>query len=81
MTTIEISLPDQLAQEARRAGLLSPERLERLLRDQLERQRTDTLFTAMDRMDAVDEPAKMSSEEMAEEIAAMRAQRRNKNAN
>jgi hypothetical protein len=35
----------------------------------------------MDRMAAVDEPAVMSPEEVAEEIAAMRAERRDQRAN
>jgi len=81
MTTVQINLPDQLAQEAQRAGLLSPAMLERWLRDQLSAQRADELFAAMDRMAAVDEPAVMSPEEVAQEIAAMRAERRAKNAN
>jgi hypothetical protein len=80
MTTVQITLPDQLAQEAQNAGLLSPARLERLLRDQLKAQRVDELFVAMDRMAAVDEPAVMSPEEVAQEIAAMRAERRAKDA-
>ncbi len=78
MTTVQITLPDQLAQEAQRAGLLSPARLEQWLRDQLKTQRVDALFTAMERMAAVDEPAVMSPEEVAEEIATMRAERRAK---
>jgi len=81
MTTVQITLPDQLAQEAQRAGLLSPAKLERWLRDQLSAQRADEFFAAMDRMAAVDEPAVMSPEEVAQEIAAMRAERRAKNAN
>lgn len=60
MTTIHITLPDQLVQEA---------------------QRVDELFAAMERMAAVDEPAVMSPEEVAQEIAALRAERRAKNAN
>jgi len=81
MTTVHITLPDQLAQEAQRAGLLSSARLERWLRDQLKTQRVDDLFAAMDRMAAVDEPVVMSPEEVAHEIATMRAERRAKNAN
>jgi hypothetical protein len=81
MTTVQITLPDQLAQEAQRAGLLSSSRLEGWLRDQLKTQRVDELFTAMDRMASVDEPAVMSPEEVAQEIAAMRAERRAKGAN
>jgi len=76
MTTIQITLPDQLVQEAQQAGLLSPRLLEKWLRDQLRAQRVDQLFSAMDRMAAVEEPAIMSPEEVAEEIAAMRAERR-----
>ncbi len=78
MTTVQITLPDQLAQEAQRAGLLSSARLERWLRDQLESQRVDDLFTAMERMASVDEPPALSPEEVAREIAAMRAERSRK---
>ena len=81
MTTVPITLPDQLAQEAQRAGLLSSARLEGWLRDQLKSQRVDDLFAAMDRIAAVDEPAVMSPEEVAQEIATRRAERRAKNAN
>jgi hypothetical protein len=79
MTIIQITLPDQLAQEAQQAGLLSPQLLEKWLREQLRGRRVDQLFSAMDRMGAVDEPAIMSPEEVAEEIAAMRAERRASN--
>jgi hypothetical protein len=76
MTTVQITLPDQLAQEAQRAGLLSPEMFEKWLREQLRARRVDKLFSAMDRMAAVDDPAILSPEAVAEEIAAMRAERR-----
>lgn len=79
MTTVQITLPDQLAQEAERAGLLSPAELERWLREQLKIQRINELFAAMDRMVAIDEPAPMSPEEVAQEIAMMRAELRAKN--
>lgn len=80
MTTVHITLPDQLVQEAQRAGLLSSARIEQYLCEQLKTQRVDELFAAMDRMAAVDEPVAMSPEEVAEEIAAMRAERRTQNA-
>ena len=79
MTTVQITLPDQLAQEAQRAGLLSLECLERLLRAQLKSQRVDQLLSAMDRMSAEIEPAMMSPKAVAEEIAALRAERRDHN--
>ncbi len=78
MMTVQITLPDQLAQEAQRAGLLSTARLEGWLREQLTSQRVDEMFVAMDQMASVDEPAAMSPEEVAEEVATMRAQRRAK---
>jgi len=76
MATIQITLPDQLAQEAQNAGLLNPSCIEHWLREQLRKQCVDELFAAMDNMSAVDEPATMSPEEMAQEIATMRAERR-----
>lgn len=76
MTTVQITLPDQLAQEAQRAGLLSPARLEKWLREQLQAQRVDDFFAAADRMAAVDEPPTMSAEEVAAEIEAMRSLKR-----
>jgi Arc/MetJ family transcription regulator len=76
MTTVQITLPDQLVQEAQRAGLLSPRAIERWLREQLKARHADELFAAMDRMAAVDEPAVMSPEEVSEEVRVMRAERR-----
>lgn len=80
MTTVQITLPDQLAREAQNAGLLTSATIERMLREQLKTQRVDELFEAMDRMAAVDTPAAMSPEEVAEEIRVMRTERRAKNA-
>jgi predicted transcriptional regulator len=75
MTTVRINLPDQLAQEAQRAGLLTPATLERILREYLKARKTDELFEAVDRMVGVEELA-MTPEEIAEELHAMRAERR-----
>lgn len=80
MTTVEIQLPDQLAKEAQRAGLLTSDSMERMLREQLKAQHVDELIKAMDRMAAIDTPAAMSPEEVAEEIRAMRVERRVNNA-
>lgn len=76
MTTVHINLPDQLAQEAKQAGLLSEPALEKLLREQLQARRQDGFFTALERMEQTPEPPTMSPEEMAEEIRAMREERR-----
>jgi hypothetical protein len=76
MTTIELKLPDQLAEEALRAGLLSADQLEKWLRVQLRSHRVDSLFQAAERMSAAGSPEILSPEAVAEEIAAMRAERR-----
>jgi hypothetical protein len=76
MTTVQITLPDQLAQEAEQAGLLSSESLEELLRRQLKARAAEQLFAAMDKMSAVETVPYMSPEEVAEEIKAMRAEKR-----
>jgi hypothetical protein len=75
MTTVEITLPDQLAEEAKRAGLLSPPAIERVVREAIRRQALAELKVAKDRMAAV-EGAEMTPEEIQQEITAARAERR-----
>lgn len=81
MTTVEFTLPDQLALDAQSAGLLNAASVERMLREQIKSKHVDELFIAMDRMAAVDLPAAMTPDEVAEEIRAMRAERRAKSVN
>jgi tellurite resistance protein len=76
MATVLIELPDQLVQQAERAGLLTPVKMEAILREQLRERAAEQLFSAMDRMASVDEPPYMSAEEIAKEIKTMRAERR-----
>jgi hypothetical protein len=80
MTTVQIELPDQLAQDAERAGLLSPAAFEELLREGLRARSRDRLHAAMDRIAATNDLPYMSPEEVAEEIAIMRAEERAANA-
>ncbi len=76
MTTVQITLPDQLAQEAERAGLLSSESLEELLRKQLRAKAAGELIAILDKLDTAGNEDYMSPEEVAEEIKAMRAEKR-----
>lgn len=73
MATVDfkLSLPDQLLKEAEEAGLLSPESIERLLREELRRRRVDNFFAAADRLAALDLPI-LSDEEIAQEIRLAR---------
>lgn len=73
MTNVTLSLPDTLAQEARAAGLLTPEALERLLREAMRKRQVDQLFATMDKLAAL-EP-KLTEEEIDAEIDAARAER------
>lgn len=68
MATLDfkLSLPDQLRKEAEAAGLLSPEAIERLLREEIRRRRVDNLFAAADRLAALDMPALTDDEIMLE---------------
>lgn len=43
MTNVHITLPDELARKADTAGLLSPEAMEAMLREQLRRRAGETL--------------------------------------
>ena len=74
MTEVTVTLPDDLAQQARQAGLLRPEVLATLLRDAMREQRIERLFSTMDKLAQL-EPA-LTEEEIAAEIEAARAERR-----
>ncbi len=77
MTTLELklNLPDGLADEAQRAGLLTPEAIESMLREAVRRGALKELKEAMDRMAAVPGSA-MTPDEIQEEIRAARVERR-----
>ena len=73
MTNITFSLPDELAQQAKSAGLLRSDAIERLLREAMKKRQVDQLFTTMDKL-ATLEPA-LTEAEIDAEIAAARADR------
>jgi hypothetical protein len=75
MTEVTMTLPDTLAQEARAAGLLTPQAIEDMLQERLRSRRVVELFTAMGNMAGVDSPP-MTEDEIQAEINAVRAERR-----
>jgi len=75
MTTLTIDLPDNLAREAKDAGLLDPEAIETMLRENLRRRAVDELFAAADKLAAANFPP-MTMDEIQEEVNIVRAQRR-----
>ena len=74
MTTVTVRLPDDLAQEAKDAGLLRDAAIETLLRDAVRKQRVDQFFTTVERLNALEPP--LTEEEIRAEIEAARAERR-----
>ena len=75
MTELTVTLPDALAKEAAQAGLLTPEAIAQILREEIRRRSVNELFNAMDRMAAVPgEP--MTEDEIQAEIDAVRTARR-----
>jgi hypothetical protein len=75
MTTLQIELPDTMANAARAAGLLTSQSLERLLADALRRQAAaDALLSVADRV-AQAGIAPMSMKEINAEVKAARAAR------
>ena len=76
---IKLTLPDGLAREAEAKGLLTPDALERLLRDELRRRRVNQLFEASDRLAEISGPPP-TEEEVEAEIQAARKARRATNA-
>lgn len=75
MTTVEISLPDELAQRARREGLLSDTAIQQLLEEAIRRQAGRALLWAALDMRAAAVPV-MSMDEVDVAVKAARAERR-----
>jgi hypothetical protein len=75
MTTVQVELPDVLAQSAQAAGLLTPQALEAMLREQLKRQAGHDLRALW--TSAPPEELTSEVEQMIDkEIQAVRARRR-----
>ena len=76
MTTLQIELPDNTAQAARAAGLLTPQALDRLLTQALRRREAaNSLLSIADRVAAAG-IAPMSMQEINAEVKAARSERR-----
>jgi hypothetical protein len=77
MTSVELrlNLPDRLAQDAVKMGLLEPENLQTLLREAVRSRRIAQLATARQRVADAGITA-MSLEEIQAEVDAERAERR-----
>lgn len=77
MTTVQITLPDQLAQQAQAAGLLTDQAMERIIKMELKRRAGEQLLDSARRIGAL-EGAPMSAQQIQAEIDAYRAEQRAK---
>lgn len=77
MTTLEVTLtlPDVMAKEAARMGLLAPEALQSLLRDAIRERRIKRMFAAMDALQEARLPP-LTMEEIQQQVERVREGRR-----
>ncbi|MDH3209194.1 MAG: hypothetical protein OEM00_01240 [Burkholderiaceae bacterium] len=75
MTTVQITLPDALAQEVAQAGLLAPKMIERILRERLRTERIERMKAARATL-AAEPLVPMTPEEISAEIDAYRSEQR-----
>lgn len=75
MTELTVQLPDDLAQRAKSAGLLSNSAIQRLLEDAMRRTAGRKLLAVVERIQAAAIPP-MSEEEVVAQVKAVRAERR-----
>lgn len=74
--TIQVDLPDELAERARRDGIFEPNRFATMVEWEIERGKArDELFEMLEKIRAVSGPP-MTMEEINAEIKAARAERR-----
>lgn len=75
MATLELELPDQLARDARKAGLLSAKAIEDLLREAIRKRTAQEFLAVADHVAAAKIPP-MSEEEIQAEVNAVRKAKR-----
>jgi hypothetical protein len=73
MTQIMLTLPDDLAQRAQQAGLLSDSAIQQLLEDAMRREAGRRLLDVAERLHAAGVPP-MSEEEIMREVRTARAE-------
>lgn len=72
---LKVNLPDTLANEAQAAGLLTPQAIERMLREAVRSKAVNELFETADRLAAANIPP-MTMAEIQSEVDAVRQARR-----
>jgi hypothetical protein len=77
--TLTLNLPQDLAEQAKSAGLLTTKQIEQLLVEELERQRRlDRFFGKLDRLAAAAAAYGLTEADIEEEIAAFKTEAKTK---
>lgn len=71
MIQVTVSLPDDLRQQAESIGLLMPQAIEQLLREEIRRRKINQFFEAIDQVAKIDLP-RLTDDEIAAEIESAR---------
>lgn len=79
MMTLKLNLPDELAQRAQSAGLLTDTSIQKLLEEAIRREAGRKLLDIAQQLHDANIPP-MSDEEIMAEVKAVRAERRARNA-
>ena len=74
MSEVVLTLPDNIAKEAEGLGLFKTRNMTSMLRAEIRRRKSDKFFEMLDQLNAL--PDKPTEEEIAEEIAAYRREKR-----
>jgi hypothetical protein len=75
MTTLQISLPDELATQAQAAGIFETRTMSELVQAELARREANRFFESIGKMHAVRD-SRITPEVIASEVKAYRAERR-----
>jgi post-segregation antitoxin (ccd killing protein) len=78
MAIAQVTLPDDLLEQAERQGLLAPETLAEILRAEVRKRALKELIEAAELISQTNDLPYMSPEEVVDEIRQMRAERRAK---
>ncbi|HQX56628.1 MAG TPA: hypothetical protein PLP07_11920 [Pyrinomonadaceae bacterium] len=76
MSEVLLTLPDDLASEAKELGLFKPLLVASLFKEEIRRRKSNRLFATAERLALAGEP--MSEEEVMAEVRAVREERRSR---
>jgi hypothetical protein len=74
MSEVIVTLPDDLAEEAREMGIFRPITITSLIKEAVRRRKVNRLFDTIDKLGTL--PDRPTEEEIGEEIAAYRREKR-----